>query len=763
MPKSRIGLSNMGMTASYPFIASGATGWQSLAFTGSFEIVMKFLPETTRPRANKFLIQFYNVGVSSHYRFRVLPTGQLSLTLSANGSTAADSVSTVPLPSPMGVTWIRMTYNTDGTTATVRFYTAPDQLNEPTIWTQLGADVSNTQTSILQGAARPFLIGCSTSIQESNVTDNYKMEIYRLIMRNLATSTTVLDADFTQANYRDLPLLHIVESSSNAFKIEFKSRNNVNSPYWTQAAITGGQNLTLNMPVQADTANDRFVKVDVGTSPTITKTTLPFTDELIGISSSLHSPIWSNTNNIYIHYPSFKSGVQQSRVLRLNKSLVQQEDVQVFAGPLNGDPGHQDGSVAVDASGTIIIYPEGHGREWRAKYSNSANSLASLSNVAFPLITKFLTYNPATNIGNGVGIGDYTAQLSTEPQVSMAYNRYYRNPHNNELWLSYRSIGWYGFIRKWNPTNKTYDHPGYTSGNHLDNYRNIPEGPISGSGLYEKNSIYGGELAFASATKMYYYVEWSDGGTGNPRRDGTVMMSNDNGVTWTTMTGEPIKLPLQPGVSHLCFPTPTINTGASNNRSVVQASMVVMSDGSPAVISAYAKNNESYRGLYISRWIAAKKRFEYSKIADNLTGKHYSAAKAMTHAGKIYVLVTEKDEHFDPGWRNVSASYPFSLNSNGTSPFDVEPATLTQRITWTDASRLLLYVSANDGVTWTQYVLDDGTTTITNTKTASPATVPLFYCAGYFDEMAPSIDNKMRIYPTCSVTTRAELWEFPIL
>lgn len=750
MGKPRIGVSNMGMTATYPFIPSGITNWQALAFTGSFEIIMRFLPETTRPRTNKFLVQFYNVGVTSNYRLRVLTTGQLSLTLSSNGSTTADSNSTVPLPGQMDVTWIRVTYNTDGTTAVVRFFTAPDQINEPTSWVQLGADVSNTQTSILQGAARPFLMGCSTSIQNANVADNYKFELYRLIMRNLQTNALVCDADFTKANYGQIPLLHMVESSPNAFRFEFKTRNNVNSPYWTQTTVTGGQNQTLNMPVPGDSSDDRFAKVTTGTTPTITKfQSLPSLGNLISISASLHSPIDSNASNIYYHYPSFLDGVQQSRVARFNKSMVLQEDVQILAAPLNGDPGHQDGSVAVDSNGTVIAYPEGHGREWRCEHSNTANSLAAWTNTSAPNHYQFLNSNGTQN-------GDYTLQNPINSEN--AYSRFYRNPFNNELWFSYRGFGWYGWIRKWNPTTKVFTHPGYTSGNHLDNYATIQEGPISGLGFFRKNSIYGGELAFASATRMFYYVEWSDGGTGNPRRDGAVMMSNDNGVTWTTMTGDPIQLPLRPGFTHICFPTPTINTGASNNDSVVQAVMETMSDGWPIVAAAYNKMNESFRGLYVSRWINARKRFEYVKIADNLSGKHFSACQMMKHNGKLYLMATEKDEHFDPGWRNVSASYPFSLRSDGSSPFDVE-ADLTTPITWTDNSRFLMWVSSDDGVTWTQYVLDDGTQTITHRGVSRP----LFYVFGYFDKQAPIFDNKLRMLVVTSITTRSEIWEMPLL
>jgi hypothetical protein len=362
--------------------------------------------------------------------------------------------------------------------------------------------------------------------------------------------------------------------------------------------------------------------------------------------------------------------------------LVTQEDVQVYAATFNGDPGHQQGSVAVTDAGTVIAWPEGHVVSWREKYSTSAESLSTLTNSAEPTI----------------GAGSHHA-----------YNRYFRNPVNGDMWQVGRGEEYNGYLRKWNDTTKQWSNKSGIT-------------PIAGYGsgyAASANSVYGEELAFAADGTIYFLVEWSDGGTGYPRRDATIIKSIDDGESWTTMTNNPITLPLAPGESHVALSSPNAI------RNVVQSRLILDNNDQPVVIAAYRTNVENNRSLYYSRWIPGNDRFEYQKIFTYNTNVNIGNVSAMSYNDHMYILLSGRDEHADPNWTT-------------TSPYTA----------WVDKAPLYLLESTTNGASWNRYTLDDGL--------GADA-----FWGGYFDTESLRIDGQFRIMPTCGTTfSKSQIWSF---
>lgn len=630
----------------------------ALNISGDIEFICKILPNKWVPSANQVVFSKYDAGTNQRgYQFSLLSTGAIRLTLSQAGTSAVDATSSSALVIPPNNTslWIKSTWRqSDGR---VQFFTALDTGALPTTWSQLGTDQTLSITGIYASDQTLRIGGNSSS------ANMYTGKFFRLIIKNGINGTTVFDADFSKYSPNTI---YFSEDSTNTATVT--------------VGITQGSNVARIIGRNVFSKNGSIEVFENATmttvsAPTITKTASPFDGLKPATSIGLFTQIWSNSLYVYL---SEVTSDNKTKVSRMNKSYVEQESVQTSSTTLNGDAGHRGSSVAVDDNGTVVTYPEGHNTAWIGKHSTSTNNLSTLT----------ATTTPSGATG------------------SNAYKRYFRNKYDGSLWMTQRGDGWYGYVRKWNNSTKTWTTMGGS--------------PLVGYGGSEENSVYGMELAFAPST-IYLSIEWSDDGTGYPRRDVTVIKSTDGGSTWTDMVGIPLGAPIKPGDSHVALPS------SYKIRNAVGSRLAVDGNGLPVVISPYTRTLGTKRSLYVSRWDAGNERFIYQKVLAYTGSTSIGNPSVMEYQGVIYVLLSQYDEHEDTNWSV----------SNPTTP-------------WARTGEMYLLKSDNGGRTWSKYVLDDGLQT------------DVWY-GGYFDSEALRVDSKIRIYPICgSSFSKSEIWEFSL-
>ena len=116
------------------------------------------------------------------------------LVTSTTGSDSISANSSVPVGFSAGQTgWVKATFDVDNGAGgkTARFYTAPDQVDEPSSWTELGTAQTSAGTTSIYSSNSQLEIG-SNLIGGSPATGT----IYRAIVRNGIGGTTVFDANF---------------------------------------------------------------------------------------------------------------------------------------------------------------------------------------------------------------------------------------------------------------------------------------------------------------------------------------------------------------------------------------------------------------------------------------------------------------------------------------------------------------------------------------------------------------------------------------
>jgi len=557
-----------------------------IQLVNNLDVVVKIqFTRRGRPLVDKAIVNKYDsAGNQRSWRLVLMSTGVLRATLSSNGTGATDYNSTVAIPGTLSPLWIRLVFTPN---SSVQFFTAPDQRNVPTSWTQLGATIPSVLTGLFN-CNQALRIGASTTASEV-----IRANIYRVIVNN------VFDCDFSTMEQGQVV---INESANNA--VVTINRAGVNK------AKIAGQRSTVNAyPQLYFGANSLFTDV---VAPTITKTNTPFNTQKFPTSGGYFTPIWSTANNVYLTLPVTVTAQQQTRLARLNKSLVVQENVQTRLATFNPDPGHAQSSVATDRNGLVVTFPEGHDVPWFGQHTTTAENLSTLVSTATPL------------------------PLSTGA-TNYSYRRYFRNPNNGDLFLVHRGYGYNGYLRKWDETNRIWINRGTNDG-------------IVGWGAPFDNSFYGLDLAWHTDGTMYAVIEFSNGGPDYPRRDAVVMKSVDDGTTWLTLSDKQITLPLAPIDSSLAMPSP------NQIRNITQVRIAVGTDGQPIVIGAYRQDIETTRSLYYARWNNDNQQFVYRKI-QNFSTANFGNASVMTHAGKIYILVGGLDEHADPNWTSTGPVY----------------------------------------------------------------------------------------------------------
>jgi hypothetical protein len=131
------------------------------------------------------------------YRLTVDATGNLVASWAPTGLTAnlVTAISTSAVSATAGqALWLKATLDVvNGNDRTVSFYTAPDSLTEPTVWTLLGTAVSVAGSTSIFPGTNPVGVGAFAA----GVTEPIAGKVYRSIIRNGIGGPAVLDLDFS--------------------------------------------------------------------------------------------------------------------------------------------------------------------------------------------------------------------------------------------------------------------------------------------------------------------------------------------------------------------------------------------------------------------------------------------------------------------------------------------------------------------------------------------------------------------------------------
>lgn len=323
----------------------------------------------------------------------------------------------------------------------------------------------------------------------------------------------------------------------------------------------------------------------------------PFNGEhVLERSGSVYTPLFSTSDNIYVTAPVTRSSVQQSRLARLNKSKVAQEDVQLGAGTHNSQEGHRGSSVAASSAGHVFAHPAGHDRVWGGLKTGTVETLSTLAAQTAP---------------TGATAG------------TNSYWRYHRDPFTGDLWLVLRGDGEDGPVYLWNGTS-------------WDRKAAI------------KDTAYAGGLGFAAGV-VYLTVDRRST-AGHPRENLAVVKSTDNGATWTDLAGTtvPNALDINYTDGTLAFPSPTSNYTTDGGTPVVV-------DGVLSIIALWHPSTTNEFDFGAAVWQATWNgtSFDRTKVLDGLpdaaslnVSNQNGRIVATTNfnrdaAGDLYLLVSD--------------------------------------------------------------------------------------------------------------------------
>lgn len=180
-----------GVASNYASVPDAA----ALDITGDIEIVVRVALDDWTPTSQNGLLERDNGDPNRFMHFAVTSTGLLRLRWFSTGSVASSIIvdSTVaPTVANGDYLWLKVTHDVDNGSSgnDVRFYTAPDQPTEPTVWTQLGATVTTAGVTSHSNVTSALILSGAASLP---LAGKYK----RAIVRNGIGGSNVLDVDFT--------------------------------------------------------------------------------------------------------------------------------------------------------------------------------------------------------------------------------------------------------------------------------------------------------------------------------------------------------------------------------------------------------------------------------------------------------------------------------------------------------------------------------------------------------------------------------------
>lgn len=235
--------------------------------TGDMEVVVCLSLDDWTPAANNTIVGQYNTSGQRAWRLFVTNAGSgyvLRFSVSADGSaTLYDfSSSVAPTVADGQFLWIKFTLDADdgASGSDGRFYTAADQVSEPTSWNQLGSTAHRAATTSIFNSPAQLEIGGINGATTEPMTGRVR----RAIVRNGIGGSTVADfnADLcSQTGYTD------------AF-------GNV----WTVSRPTAGRKAIVQSPVASSTRGLYLLG----------------TDDFIAIPGAALPPTLASSNNTFV-------------------------------------------------------------------------------------------------------------------------------------------------------------------------------------------------------------------------------------------------------------------------------------------------------------------------------------------------------------------------------------------------------------------------------------------------------------------------------
>lgn len=311
-------------------------------------------------------------------------------------------------------------------------------------------------------------------------------------------------------------------------------------------------------------------------------------DHVQEYAGSLYTSIWSTNDHIYVAAPVTISTVEQSRVAKLTKAGVEVADVQLAARSHDNDPGHRGASVAVTSDGTVVTHAARHQQAWDGDYSTTPGDLSTLTSVTTPF----------------------------EADIRCSYVHFMRNPHNGDLYCSYRgnrtggtgqTVEQVGVVAKWNASTDEWD--------------KIAE--IEGV----TRTSYTAQLAFTSTGTIYATVSTHDFGPGFPWSTAGVVKTTDGGTTWTDLDGNACSNPIRYDEGTAAFPTGDAET-------VFGTELIVTDSDELIAVGQWNSDDDDNRSLWMAKWNGSS--FDRTRLAQHFNNVAYSGASYQ--GGRLFIL-----------------------------------------------------------------------------------------------------------------------------
>lgn len=316
-----------------------------------------------------------------------------------------------------------------------------------------------------------------------------------------------------------------------------------------------------------------------------------------GAGADQYGPIWTTADAVLIGAPVSRDGVEQSRMVRLDAALTEQENVQLKLGSIDPSSwGHRAASVAATDGGTVFATPSDHGSPWDVRYTTTPNDLSTLTATTSPL----------------------------RSHSRADYDRFHRAP-DGTVWHTARVQPSPGTtadmalaLSRWDDTTSQFVS--------VQDPLTVTDGP------------YSAHLAWADDGTMFLALSWFlGGGSGGPRNHVTVVKSSDEGASWTDLLGNALAVPFDSTAASRAF-----------DGEVFGSSLAVNSSGHPVVVSIHEDE------LKIARWTGSGFWTSTLLTGALTTGTREAGRSSIaSHGDTVVVAAADADYRADPDWGGV--------------------------------------------------------------------------------------------------------------
>lgn len=163
-----------------------------LSFTGDIEIIARVAMDNWTAGAAQQIITKRQTAGQYSWQFSLSTGNVLRLDTSPDGTTSSSASGAAPAGATNGQPlWVRVTRV--ASTGIVTFYTAPDSVNIPTVWT-INAITSNTAGNIFDSTSEVAMGAILAGTQNLMAGKTYRVQVYNGLVAN--SGVLALDANF---------------------------------------------------------------------------------------------------------------------------------------------------------------------------------------------------------------------------------------------------------------------------------------------------------------------------------------------------------------------------------------------------------------------------------------------------------------------------------------------------------------------------------------------------------------------------------------